>query len=76
LFDEHSRNRNQSLFNTLPFIKKEGTLKKKAKEALQVKATEDAPMELDTELLASQQQPQELVQREKTQIADRHMNTI
>jgi hypothetical protein len=52
------------------------SLKKKAKEALQVQATEEAAMEVDTEVPESQQQLRDLVQREATKVADKRINAL
>jgi hypothetical protein len=52
------------------------SLKKKAKEALQVQATEEAAMEVDTEVPASQQQLRDLVQREAKKVADKRINAF
>jgi hypothetical protein len=51
-------------------------LKKKAKEALQVQATEEAAMEVDIEVPASQQQLRDLIQREATKVADKRINAL
>jgi hypothetical protein len=52
------------------------SLKKKAKEALQVQATEEATMEVDTEVPASQQQLRDLVQLEATKVAYKRINAL
>jgi hypothetical protein len=48
------------------------SLCKKAKEALQTQATQEAEIELDTELHVINQDLQDLIQREATKIADSH----
>jgi hypothetical protein len=48
-------------------------LKKKAKEALAIHATEDATMEADAEVPATHQQLQDLIQREATKIANKRI---
>jgi mannitol-specific phosphotransferase system IIBC component len=52
------------------------SLKKKAKEALQVQATKEAAMEVDTEVPASQQQLRDVVQREAAKVADKRINAL
>jgi hypothetical protein len=49
------------------------SLKKKAKEALAIQATEDAAMEADAEVPATHQQLQDLIQREATKIANKRI---
>jgi hypothetical protein len=48
-------------------------LKKKAKEALAIQATEDAAMEADVEVPATHQQLEDLIQREATKIANKRI---
>jgi hypothetical protein len=50
--------------------------RKKAKEALQTQATEEAAIELDTELPVSNQALQDLIQREATKIADSRLTPL
>jgi hypothetical protein len=50
--------------------------KKKAKEALQVQATEEAATEVDAEVPACQQQLHDLVQREATKVADKRIHAL
>lgn len=52
------------------------SLKKRAREALQSQATEDATMQVDMELPASREQLQSLIQREATRIADKRIGTL
>jgi hypothetical protein len=52
------------------------SLRKKAKEALQTQATEEAAIELDTELPVSNQTLQDLIQREATKIADSRLTPL
>jgi hypothetical protein len=52
------------------------SLKKKAKEAIQVQAAEEAVLEVDAEVSASQQQLQDLVQLEATKVADKRINAL
>jgi hypothetical protein len=49
------------------------SLKKKAKEALAIQATEDAAMEADAEAPETHQQLQDLIQREATKIANKRI---
>jgi hypothetical protein len=52
------------------------SLRKKAKEALQTQATEEAAIELDTDLPVSNQALQDLIQREATKITDSRLTPL